>query len=196
MLRTFAILPLLLAALGGTGWGQGSGPKFGALIGGATLSDMDNFPGVDDSRWGATAGILVGMNTGPTALTFEATWIQKGGGDLRLDYIELPLTLGAVGQFAGGSGRGRLYSGISVGFKISCGAGPSADANVVDPCDRTKGVEWGWPLGVQLAKVSSTGSFYGIDIRYTLAFNSAFDFADVRNRPWAFRVMVGKRLGS
>jgi hypothetical protein len=45
---------------------QGPGTKFGAIIGGATLSDMDNFPAVGDSRWGGTAGFLVGVNAGRT----------------------------------------------------------------------------------------------------------------------------------
>jgi hypothetical protein len=58
---------------------QGPGTKFGAIIGGATLSDMDNFPAVGDSRWGGTAGFLVGVNAGRTALTLEGTWVQKGG---------------------------------------------------------------------------------------------------------------------
>jgi len=196
MLRTLALVPAVIAVRSGTALAQGSGQRFGAIVGGATLSDMDNFPGVGDSRWGGTAGVLVGMNTGPTALTFEANWMQSGGGDVRLDYIELPLTLGAVGQIAGGSGRGRLYSGVSAAFKISCSAGPVADASVTDPCDRSDGLVWGWPIGLQLAKLSNAGSFVGIDVRYTVALSSAFEFADVRNRPWAFRLMFGKQLGS
>jgi hypothetical protein len=35
-------------------------------------------------------------NSWRTALALEGNWIQKGGEGARLDYIELPLTLGAV----------------------------------------------------------------------------------------------------
>jgi hypothetical protein len=168
---------------------QGPGTKFGAIIGGATLSDMDNFPGLGDSRWGGTAGLLVGVNAGRTALTLEGTWVQKGGGDTRLDYIEFPLTFGAVAPLGGGTARGRIYSGFSVGFKVSC----SSD---IPSCDDAEGTEWGLPVGLQLAKVTPTGSFFGVDVRYTFALSDAFEIVQSRNRPWAFRVMFGKQLGT
>jgi hypothetical protein len=168
---------------------QGPGTKFGAIIGGATLSDMDNFPAVGDSRWGGTAGFLVGVNAGRTALTLEGTWVQKGGGDTRLDYIEFPLTLGAVATLGGGTARGRFYSGFSVGFKVSC-------RTDVLSCDNAEGTEWGLPVGLQLAKVTETGSFFGVDVRYTFALSDAFEVVQSRNRPWAFRVMIGKQLGT
>jgi hypothetical protein len=189
MLRVARLLLVITLVATASVSGQGPGTKFGAIIGGATLSDMDNFPVVGDSRWGGTAGLLVGINTGRTALTFEATWIQEGGGDTRLDYIDLPLTLGAVGVIGDGTARGRLYSGISVGFKISC---DSPDVS----CDNAEGTQWGWPIGIQLAKVTPTGSFFGIDVRYTVPLSDAFEVIQSSNRPWAFRLMFGKQLGA
>jgi hypothetical protein len=189
MPRSASLILVLVFVLTTLGSAQGSGTRFGAIAGGATLSDMSNAPSLGDSRWGGTAGVLVGMNTGPTALTFEANWVQKGGGDTRLDYIELPLTLGAVGVMGGGSARGRLYAGMSLNIKVSC------SSDFVD-CDNAKSTEWGWPIGLQLAKVTPTGSFFGLDVRYTVALTDAFEIGEVRNRPWAFRLMFGKQLGS
>jgi len=180
---------LVLSVLAQAAAAQGSGSKFVALTGGASLSDMSGFSLTGDSRWGGTAGLLIGVNTWRTAATLEGTWIQKGGGDTRLDYIEFPLTLGAVAVMGGGEMRGRLYSGISLGFKVGC------SSNVLS-CDDANGTEWGWPIGIQLARVTEKGTFFGIDVRYTVALSDAFEFTDVINRPWVFRLMVGKQLGA
>ncbi len=167
---------------------QGPGSRFAAVIGGATLSDMSGLAATSDSRWGATAGLLFGVNTWRTAITLEGNYIQKGGGDTRLDYIEVPLTVGAVVP-AGVTGRVRLYGGVSVGFKVSC-------ESDVAPCDTAEGTEWGLPLGIQFGRsTGSGGSFFGFDVRYTFALSDAFEAVDVYNRPWQFRLMFGKVLG-
>ena len=87
-------------------WAQGPGSKFGAIVGGATLSDFGgDFGGSTGSRWGGTAGLLLGYNAWRTAITLEGDWVQKGGEDTRLDYIEFPLTVGAVAVTGGGAMR-------------------------------------------------------------------------------------------
>ena len=170
---------------------QGPGSTFGAVIGGASLSDFGGeFGGSSSTRWGGTAGLLLGYNSWRTAITLEGDWVQKGGGDTRLDYIEFPLTVGAVAVTGGGAMRARIYSGISFGFKASC----SSDIDGV--CDDASGTEWGWPFGLQLAKVNENNSFVGIDVKYTVALSDAFDFIEAYNRPWQFRLMFGKLLGS
>lgn len=189
MFRIGSALVVTLSIFTASASAQGPGTRFGAITGGATLSDMDHQSTASDSRWGGTAGLLVGMNTGRTALTFEGTWVQKGGGDTRLDYIELPLTFGAVVAPQGGAARGRFYSGISVAFKVSC-------SSTIPSCNNAEGTEWGWPIGLQLAKVTEAGSFFGIDVKYTVALSDAFEFSDGFNRPWAFRLMFGKQLGT
>jgi len=187
MLRIGRVL-LLLSVLAAPVVAQGPGSKFGAITGGAVLSDIAGFSLASDDRWGGTAGLMVGVNAGRTAATIEGNWVQKGGGDVRLDYIEFPLTLGAVGVTGGGAYRGRVFSGISFGVKVSCSAPGLA-------CDDAKGTEWGWPFGVQFAKTTESGSFFGFDIRYTIALSDAFEVADSHNRPWQFRLMFGKLLG-
>ena len=123
------------------------------------------------------------------AITLEGDWVQKGGGDTRLDYIEFPLTVGAVAVTGGGAMRARIYSGISFGFKVSC----SSD---LDVCEDASGTEWGWPFGLQVAKVNENNSFIGLDVKYTVALSDAFDVIDAYTRPWQFRLMFGKLLGT
>ncbi len=56
---------------------QGPGHRFAALLGGATLSDLNGLAHTSGSRWGGTAGIAVGYNSWRTALALEGNWIQK-----------------------------------------------------------------------------------------------------------------------
>ena len=121
MLRIGRAVFVATLVLASAAWGQGPGSKFGAIVGGATLSDFGgDFGGSSGSRWGGTAGLLLGVNAWRTAITLESDWVQKGGEDTRLDYIELPLTVGAIAVAGGGAMRARIYSGISFGFKLSC----------------------------------------------------------------------------
>jgi Outer membrane protein beta-barrel domain len=188
MLRIGRALILVASIAAVPASAQGPGTKFGAVIGGATLSDMAGLAATSDSRWGGTAGLLIGYNAWRTATTLEANWVQKGGGDTRLDYIELPLTLGGVVPTGDGTMRGRLYTGLSVGFKISC----SSDVVL---CNTAEGTEFGWPFGIQFGRNTANGGFFGFDVRYTVALSDAFETGDIYNRPWQFRVMFGKRFG-
>ena len=195
MLRIGRALLVATLVLAPAAWAQGPGSTFGAIVGGATLSDFGGeFGETTRTRWGGTAGLLLGYNAWRTAVTLEGDWVQKGGntqiGDTRLDYIEFPLTVGAVAVTGGGAVRARIYSGISFGFKVSC----NSDLDGV--CDDASGTEWGWPFGLQLAKVNENNSFVGIDVKYTVALSDAFDRREAYNRPWQFRLMFGKLLGT
>jgi len=190
--RAVIVATLLVAP---AAWAQGPGSTFGAIVGGASLSDIGgDYGGTTGSRWGGTAGLLLGYNAWRTSVTLEGDWVQKGGDDTRLDYIEFPLTIGAIAVTGGGAMRARIYSGISFGFKVSC----SSDFNVsgLNVCDDASGTEWGWPFGLQLAKVNENNSFVGLDVKYTVALSDAFDAIDAYNRPWQFRLMFGKLLGT
>jgi hypothetical protein len=191
MLRIGRAVVVATLVLAPAAWAQGPGSTFGAIVGGASLSDIGgDFGSTTKTRWGGTAGLLLGYNAWRTAVTLEGDWVQKGGGDTRLDYIEFPLTVGAVAVAGGGAMRARIYSGISFGFKVSC------SSDIEDVCDDASGTEWGWPFGLQLAKVNENNSFVGLDVKYTVALSDAFDFIDAYNRPWQFRLMFGKLLGS
>ena len=191
MLRIGRAVLVATLALAPAAWAQGPGSTFGAIVGGASLSDLGGeFGGSTTTRWGGTAGLLLGYNAWRTAVALEGDWVQKGGGDTRLDYIEFPLTVGAVAVTGSGAMRARVYSGISFGFKVTC------SSDIEDICDDASGTEWGWPFGLQLAKVNENNSFVGLDIKYTVALSDAFDFIEAYNRPWQFRLMFGKLLGT
>ena len=179
-----AVLLALPAPLAAQGYGQ----RFGAIIAGATSSDISDYYNSTDSRWGFTGGVMVGMNHGRTATSLEALYVQKGAQDIELDYIEIPFTFGAAVPISEGAGRFRFYGGIAVAFKVSCGA-----SDIV--CDDANGTEFSLPFGVQFARVSGN-KFFGVDIRYGLPLSDVFDTIEAVNRPWYFRVFVGKALGS
>ena len=184
------LIPVVACALALAGTrtaaAQGQGQKFGGIIGGATLSDFSNFYNDTDTRWGGTAGLFFGTNQGRTAPVLEVIWVQKGGGDMHIDYIEPALTFGGVVPLGEtGAARMRFYGGVSWAFKISCGGVEDAI------CDQANGDEWSLPAGLQLAKVSGD-KFFGLDVRYNFSLSDAIENTDFMNRTWYFRVFFGK----
>lgn len=162
--------------------------KFIAISGGATYGDL--CCGVNtSSRWGGTAGLTAGMrNWDHVVFNLEGNWVQKGGGDTRLDYIEVPFLVG--GSYGTGTGlRTRAYTGIGIAFPISCSA-PTPST-----CDRKKSPEWAWPIGIQFGKWTPSGAFFALDVRYSIGLSDAFDTVFASNRSWQFRLFVGKQLG-
>jgi len=183
-----ALLPVaLVLAAPAPASGQAPGSKFVALIGGAVHSDLGSFVNTG-GRWGGTAGILLGVNTSWSSFTVEGNWIQKGDESTHLDYIEVPVTVGRVMLLRDGKTRGRLYAGLSLGFKTSC------ESEVLD-CDLAEDKELGLPLGFQFATVRGANSFIGIDVRYSFPLIEVYDDLNAHNRPWQFRLMFGRTLG-
>jgi hypothetical protein len=183
-----ALLPVaLILAAPAPASGQAPGSKFVGLIGGAVHSDLGSFVNTG-GRWGGTAGILLGVNTSWSSITLEGNWIQKGDESTHLDYIEVPVTVGRVILLRDGKTRGRLYAGLSLGFKTSC------ESEVLD-CDLAEDKELGLPLGFQFATVRGANSFIGIDVRYTYPLIEVYDDLNAHNRPWQFRLMFGRTLG-
>lgn len=184
--RALLLAASVLAAPAST-FGQAPGSKFAAVVGGLVHSDLGSFINTG-GRWAGTAGILLGVNRSWTSITVEGNWIQKGDESTHLSYIEVPVTIGAVSVLRDGKTRGRLYSGLSVGFKVGC------ESETLD-CDQAEGTELGWPLGFQFATVRGTNTFIGVDLRYSFPLIEVYDDLDAHNRPWQFRVMFGKSLG-
>jgi len=183
-----ALLPVaLILGAAAPASGQAPGNKFVALIGGAVHSDLGSFVNTD-GRWGGTAGILFGVNTSWSSFTLEGNWIQKGDESTHLDYIEVPVTVGRVMLLRDGKTRGRLYAGLSLGFKTSC------ESDVLD-CGLAEDTELGLPLGFQFATVRGANSFIGIDVRYSFPLIEVYDDLNAHNRPWQFRLMFGRTLG-
>jgi hypothetical protein len=149
---------------------------------GASLSDFQN-PDTD-SRWGFSGGLFVGKATYRTLSMLEVNYVQKGGGDTHIDYIELPLTFGGVGRTRNGVGRARLYGGISAAFKVSC-----SEAGV---CDAAESVEWGAPFGLMIGRHTANDQFVAVDVRYNIPLSNAFDGFNTYNQTWQFRLLVGR----
>jgi|SRR4051794_12788926 len=166
---------------------QGPGAAFGAVIGGPTLSELAGGPGIAGNRWGSTVGLLLGFNVARAAIGLEGNWIQKGSGATQLEYIEVPLTVGAVVLPGPGPLRGRLYTGVSVGFKVGC-------RSAILVCGAAEGTEWSWPVGVQFGSETEKGSFLAFDLRYSMGLSESFGASGLSNRAWLFRAMIGRRL--
>jgi hypothetical protein len=96
--------------------------------------------------------------------------------------------VGRVMLLRDGKTRGRLYTGLSLGFNTSC------ESEVLD-CDLAEDTELGLPLGFQFATVRGANSFIGIDVRYSFPLIEVYDDLDAHNRPWQFRLMFGRALG-
>ncbi len=187
------ILPTLLAGIlmvPATAAAQ----KFGGLVAGVTNSDLSDAYGSanTDSRWGGTAGIIFGVRTyRATTISLEPAWIQRGGADIKTDYIEVPLIFGAAIRSANGTMRYGFYAGIAAAFKLGC----SAEGVTFDPCDHLNGTDWMLPVGFRFLRVVGTsGTMLGVDARYAFPLERSFDNVDVGQRTWSFRLIYAKGI--
>ncbi len=165
-----------------------------AVQGGATLSDFTSTGSAffSDTRWGGTAGLFIGKTFGRNAqANLDVNWEQKGGGDVRVDYVNIPLTVGG-GLVASRGWNVRGYVGIGIGFKVSCqdNAGLTIDA-----CDGVKSSEWTLPFGFFFGKWNNSGKFFGIDTRMVISLSDAFEISTVNNRSLQFRAVLGTKAG-
>jgi hypothetical protein len=161
---------------------------FAGVLGGATVGDLGGGGGVlnTNSRWGGTAGVFVGaQNWNYVAFSLEGNWEQKGGGDVRLDYISVPLTVGGVVN-TGSDLSARLYGGVGIGFKVGC---KSSEFGV--DCDRAKGTEWTLPIGFMFGRSTGSGRFVALDVRYVVPLSHPFENLLAYNRSWQFRAVIG-----
>jgi hypothetical protein len=126
----------------------------------------------------------------------EGNWVQKGGkdavgdGSTRIDYIEFPFLIGGGSET--GSTLVRFYTGIGIGFPISCS---STSTSSLENCNLKKSPQWTWPFGLMLGRRVGNGrTFVAVDARYSVALSDTFDGAFMQNYTWSFKLMVGRRL--
>lgn len=149
--------PVLLVALVLLPASASAQQKFWGLTGGATLGDLSDTYGAysTDSRWGGTAGFVFGVRTyRSTTISLEPAWIQRGGGDLHGDYIEVPLIFGAAMRSNNGQMRYGFYTRISAAFKLSC-----SEEAALDACDHLNGTDWSIPIGFRLLRQVKPAAF-------------------------------------
>jgi hypothetical protein len=164
--------------------------RYAALTGGASYSSITDYNVASDWRWGATAGIAMGVITFDYSyVELAPSWTQAGGGDLRLDYVDIPLILGGLVPLGSRDMIGRLYAGVNLGLKVSC----SYEQQAV--CDAAKGSTWAIPVGISIARVVGNGRFVGVDARYSLGLSDVFELTQAKQRSWQFRAMFGLPLG-
>lgn len=188
-IRSLLLGCVLVVIAAGPATAQYAPMVMGVGIGGS-LSDFQS-PDTD-SRWGFTGGLFLGKATYRTLTTLEVNYVQKGGeaagSAVRLDYVEVPLTFGGVGRTRSGAGRARLYGGIAVAFKVTCGS------DITAACNNAEGVEWVSPFGLMLARYAQGEKFVALDVRYNIPLSRAFE-GGAYNQTWQFRVIVGRSKG-
>lgn len=162
------------------------------ITGGATYGKIDG--SIDsDWRWGGTAGLFAAWRPSRGSnVNLEANWTQKGGNGARLDYIEVPLTIGAAYQLDNGF-RTNLYTGIALNLRVGCSTTAEAPPGFRD-CGRAKSPEWSWPFGVFFG-VERGGKLIGVDARYNVGLSDTFESIFSENRTWHFRLVLGRRTG-
>jgi hypothetical protein len=167
-----------------------AGNRYVGISAGATWGDLHDFPLDTDGRLGGTAGLFAGIRpTRNTVVNVGTHWVQKGGGETRLDYLEIPITVGGVALIDDGLYRSRLYTGLALSVRMSCTAG----APIVSCSDAAR-TEWGWPIGLVVGRWSQGSTFFALDLRYTESLTGAFETVAISNRSWQIRLLTGWRI--
>jgi Outer membrane protein beta-barrel domain len=187
-----------------------TGPMRIGLTGGAATSSVGgDYVQVGNWTWGGVAGAFGQYFVSrETYIGLEANWVQKGGDqvaftlggsqDLKLEYIEIPLTLGYTQRFSGWESN--LYLGLALSFEISCKTQGTSSNTSVD-CDDVPGLapkqttDWSIPFGFGFMK-NLGGSLLGLDIRYVLGLSDIFENSNIRNRSWQFTARWAVPIGS
>jgi hypothetical protein len=170
---------------------QAQQSRFAGIAGGATYGDLEGGVTNTDSRWGGMAGIFVGYSRSYVIGVLEANWVQKGGDSTRIDYIEVPFLIGG-GTTTDSGILFRFYTGIGIGFPISCS---STSTSTLQNCDLKKSTEWTWPIGLLIGRQLGDGPMFGgVDVRYSIGLSDVFENSLARNRSWQFRLLLGRRL--
>jgi hypothetical protein len=162
--------------------------RYVGFTGGGTYSDLANWNVSNEHRWGGTAGLMLGTTTFDYSFVeLSPAWTQMGGGDFRIDYIDIPLLVGGLMPIGGRDMIFRLYGGIGFAFKISC------SEEVL--CETVQGDMWTLPIGLSFMKAAGTGKFFGLDARYAIGLSDTFEVGEMTNRSWQFRAFFGLPLG-
>ena len=166
--------------------------KYFGLTGGATYGNITDYALVNtDWRWGGTAGILAGVVTSDHSFwEVMPSWTQMGGGDVRLDYVDIPVNGGVLLPLGDGNTLLRGYLGVTLSLKVSCAS------DLADVCDAARGTFWALPVGLSVARVLGNGRFVGINASYSpFPLYDAFDGYKSTQRSWQFRAMYAVPLG-
>ena len=162
---------------------------------GATTSDIEGGFINTSSQWGFIGGIFGTFRANRNSMIgLEANYVQKGGkGVADLSYIDIPFIVGAVIPTDNDALNFNFYTGIGLGIKVSCSE--DEGTSISDPCDRAKGTEWNWPVGLAFAIRTASGKYFGLDGRYSIGISDTFEGSAARNRSWQFKALFGIPAG-
>lgn len=185
---------LLAVVLGLTAATPALGQSARTLVGvsaGATSSELEGGIVDTDARWGFMGGVFGLFRTSRNSLVgLELNYAQTGGEDLaRLDYLDIPLTIGVVIPTGNDALNFNFYTGIGFGFKLSCSQDGPAVPSFPDWCARARSTEWTWPLGLAVGVRTGGGKYFGLDGRYSIGISDAFDNSAARNRAFQLRAL-------
>ena len=165
------------------------GGSYAGAVGGGTWSNLSTQGVGTDRRWGFTAGLFGGYRTNGGDVMLEALWSRIGSAATRLDYIEIPFTLGGVLPLSRGGMGLRFYTGIDLAFKVGCKSDIEFEEGL-SQCDLANSTVWTWPIGASFNVMGESG-YFGIDIRYNNGLSSAFSQSALKNRYWMARLQIG-----
>jgi hypothetical protein len=164
---------------------EGQAAKLFGVTGGATYTGFSSYS--RGSKMGGIVGLTVGVRQWNwTVVNLEASWAQRGADGVELEQIDVPLLFGGSRDLGDGL-RLRGYTGIQVGYNISCNSSVTGAE-----CSRINKWQWAWPIGLQIGKYRSGGTFVAADVRYAWFLNDAFENRISNQRGWEFKLILGK----
>ena len=199
--RLIAALTLLVTALAASpAQAQQGGDVFiGLMAGGSYSSLRGNY--AQQTRnyiWGFSGGATFETYFKSNfALEVDATYVQKGAGavgtqglettDLSMAYLQLPVLL-KVNVPLSYNWSVNFYSGISVGFQMSCDLKSSDGSSTACTDTATPGepkstdIAWPFGLGILYWPSGRNSGYLSFDLRYTYGLSSVFETVDVKTQ--------------
>jgi hypothetical protein len=176
------------------------GAKAGINIANVTFSG-DGVSASADSRTAFVGGAFAQFGIGsPWFIQPEVLYSSKGSKSddvaLKVDYLEVPVLLGAAFPLSNSALKPMVFAGPSVGFKLSC------DEAGFDCSDEVKSVDFALVFGGGIQYALSSVVLF-LDGRYNLGLTNVaeveeiveeFDFS-AKNRTWQFMAGVGFPVG-
>jgi hypothetical protein len=176
------------------------GAKAGINIANVTFS-TSGVSASADSRTAFVGGAFAQFGLGsPWFIQPEVLYSSKGTkeGDvsLKVDYLEVPVLIGAAFPLSNSALKPMVFAGPSVGFKLSC------DEGGFDCSDGVKSVDFGVVFGGGLEYALSSVVLF-LDGRYNLGLTDVVDTEEIveefdisaKNRTWQFMAGLGFPVG-
>lgn len=199
--RRIAALTLLVTTLAASpAQAQQGGDVFIGLMAGGSYSSLRGDYAEENRKytWGFSGGATFETYFKSNfALEVDATYVQKGAGavgtdgletiDLDMAYLQLPVLL-KVNVPLSYNWSVNFYSGISIGFQLSCdlesSGGPSTACSDTQNPGEAKSTDVAWPFGLGILYWPSgrNSGYLSFDVRYTYGLSSAFETADVKTQ--------------